>query len=130
MTKVSLAITIFILVLAISAGCSPPETPEPSAVPVEAAAAAHGIIDSLPTLDQARPVLEAILNAPEGFEILPADSLKKLREVRTQILKPEIAAELETARKLNTVIEGIFWLVKKELDRKRRKELPSILKTS
>ena len=77
-----------------------------------------------------RLALEAILNAPTGFEILPADTLKKLREVRTQILKPEITAELETTRGLNTLVEQIFWLVKKELDSKRRKELPAIMNTS
>ena len=52
-----------------------------------------------------RLVLEAILNAPTGFEMLPEDALKKLREVRTQILKPEITAELETTRRLNALIE-------------------------
>ena len=77
-----------------------------------------------------RLALEAILNAPTGFEILPADTLKKLREVRSQILKPEITAELETTRRLNTLVEQIFWLVKKELDSKRRKELPAIMNTS
>jgi transposase len=74
-----------------------------------------------------RLVLEAILNAPPGFEMLSEDTLKKLRETRVQILKPEITAELEKTRRLNTVIEQIFWLVKKELDRQRRKELPATL---
>ena len=55
-----------------------------------------------------RLVLDAILNAPAGFEMLPEDTLQKLREVRTQILKPEIAAELDTTRKLNTLMEQIF----------------------
>jgi hypothetical protein len=77
-----------------------------------------------------RLVLEAIINAPSGFEILPEDTLKKLREVRTQILKPEITAELETTRQLNTAIEQIFWLVKKDLDHKRRMELPASLTTN
>ena len=77
-----------------------------------------------------RLVLEAILNAPPGFEMVPDATLKKLREIRTQIMKPEIAAELETTRRLNKVIEQIFWLVKKELDRQRRKELPSTLNNS
>ena len=77
-----------------------------------------------------RLVLEAILNAPPGFEMLPDDTLRRLREIRTQILKPEIAAELETTRRLHSVVEQIFWLVKKELDRQRRKELPTNLNTS
>ncbi len=74
-----------------------------------------------------RLVMDAILNAPSGFEMLSEDTLQKLREVRTQILKPEIAAELDSTRRLNTTIEQIFWLVKKELDGKRRKELPAVL---
>ena len=77
-----------------------------------------------------RLVLEAILNAPPGFEMLPEDTLNRLREIRTQILKPEIAAELEATRRLHKVVEQIFWLVKKELDRQRRKELPTTLNTS
>jgi hypothetical protein len=76
-----------------------------------------------------RLLLDAILNAPAGFEMLPAETLQELREVRTQILKPEIAAELDTTRKLNTLIEQIFWHVKKELDSIRRKELPTSLTT-
>ena len=76
-----------------------------------------------------RLLLDAILNAPPGFDMLPEDTLQRLREVRTQIMKPEIAAELERARRLNTSIEQIFWLVKKELDGLRRKELPPSLTT-
>jgi hypothetical protein len=76
-----------------------------------------------------RLLLDAILNSPPGFEMLPPDTLQRLREVRTQIMKPEIAAELETTRRLNTAIEQIFWVVKKELDGLRRKELPPSLTT-
>ena len=76
-----------------------------------------------------RLLLDAILNAPAGFEMLPEETLLRLREVRTQIMKPEIAAELETTRRLNTSIEQIFWLMKKELDVKRRQELPPSLTT-
>jgi hypothetical protein len=76
-----------------------------------------------------RLLLDAILNAPSGFEMLPEETLQKLRAVRTQILKPEIAAELDTTRRLNTSIEQIFWLVKKELDSKRRQELPASVNT-
>jgi hypothetical protein len=76
-----------------------------------------------------RLLLDAILNAPAGFEMLPEEILLRLKEVRTQILKPEISAELETTRRLNAAIEQIFWLVKKELDVKRRQELPPSLTT-
>ncbi len=74
-----------------------------------------------------RLVLDAILNAPAGFEMLPEDTLQKLREVRTQILKPEIAAELDTTRKLNTLMEQIFFFFKKEIDGMRRKKLSTSL---
>jgi hypothetical protein len=74
-----------------------------------------------------RLLLDAILNAPPGFEMLPPDTIQRLREVRTQIMKPEIAAELETTRRLNMSIEQIFWTVKKELDGLRRRELPPSL---
>jgi hypothetical protein len=76
-----------------------------------------------------RLLLDAILNAPAGFEMLPEETLLRLREVRTKIMKPEIAAELQTTRRLNTAMEQIFWLVKKELDIKRRQELPPSLTT-
>ena len=61
--------------------------------------------------------------------MLPADTLQRLREVRIQIMKPEITAELEMTRLLNSSIEQIFWQVKKELDSLRRKELPPSLTT-
>jgi len=76
-----------------------------------------------------RLLLDAVLNAPAGFEMLPEETLLRLREVRTQIMKPEIAAELQTTRRLNAAIEQIFWLVKNELDVKRRQELPPSLTT-
>ena len=76
-----------------------------------------------------RLLLDAILNAPSGFEMLPEDTIQKLKEIRTQILKPEIAAELATTRRLNNSIEQIFWLIKKELDSMRRKELPTSFTT-
>jgi len=76
-----------------------------------------------------RLLLDAILNAPTGFEMLPEDTIQKLRQIRTQIVEPEIATELDMTRKLNFSIEQIFWLVKKELDSLRRKELPASFTT-
>ena len=70
------------------------------------------------------PLLDAILNAPLGFEILQKETLKKLRLVRAKKRNPKITAELETVRALNSIIEKMFALVKKELDDLRRKELP------
>jgi hypothetical protein len=76
-----------------------------------------------------RLLLDAILRAPAGFEMLPEGTIHKLREIRNQILKPEIAAEVDETRRLNYSIEQTFWLVKKELDRLRHKELPGSLTT-
>jgi hypothetical protein len=70
------------------------------------------------------PLLDAILNAPLGFEILQKETLKKLRLARAKKRNPKITAELETVRALNSIIEKMFALVKKELDDLRRKELP------
>lgn len=72
-------------------------------------------------------LLDAILNAPAGFEILPQKTLQKLREVRAKILNPEVAAQLDTIRRLNASMEKIFWVVQKEIDNKRRDELPEML---
>jgi len=69
-------------------------------------------------------LLDAILNAPEGFEMLPADTLSELRMVRAKLMNPEAAAELETARTLNSSIEKMLSQVKKALDYLRKKELP------
>ena len=69
-------------------------------------------------------LLDAILNAPPGFEMLPESTLKKLRWIRAKKLNPELASELEMAREMNSVIKKMLTLVKKELDSSRRKELP------
>ena len=72
-------------------------------------------------------LLDAILNAPAGFEILPKETLQKLRDVRAKILNPEVAAQLDTIRRLNASMEKIFGVVQKEIDNKRRDELPEML---
>jgi hypothetical protein len=69
-------------------------------------------------------LIDAILNAPFGFEMVQEGTLEKLRLVRAKKKNPEIAAELETVRELNQRIEEIFCLTKKELDYLRKKELP------
>ena len=75
--------------------------------------------------DGSNPLLvNAILNAPTGFELLPEKDLEKLRAVSTRAISPKIATELEHSRKLNTSIMQMFSLVKKELDTLRKKELP------
>lgn len=85
--------------------------------------------DSL--FDGSNPLLvDAILNAPVGFEILPEEDLIKLREIRAKTMDPKVASEIETVRNLDYVTMQIFNLVKNELDNLRRKELPlTIVKT-
>lgn len=80
--------------------------------------------DSL--FDGSNPLLiDAILNAPSGFEILPEEDLKRLREIRIKKMDPKVAAEIQTVRNLENVIIKMFNLVKNELDKLRKKELPS-----
>jgi len=69
-------------------------------------------------------ILDAILNAPPGFELLQESTLKKLRWIRAIKLNPEVASELEMAREMNAVCRKMLNLVKKELDSSRLKELP------
>jgi hypothetical protein len=82
--------------------------------------------DSL--FDGSNPLLlDAILNAPPGFEMLANETLDDLRMVRAKLMNPEVAAELEIARTLNSSIEKMLNQVKKELDQLRKKELPITL---
>jgi hypothetical protein len=85
--------------------------------------------DSL--FDGSNPLLiDAILNAPSGFEILAEEDLQRLRELRMEKLDPKVAAEIQTVRNLENMIIKIFNLVKDELDKLRKKELPpSIVET-
>jgi hypothetical protein len=69
-------------------------------------------------------LLDAILNTPPGFEILPEKILKKLRRVRGKKYYPEIVAQLEAMQNLNSIIVKMFTLVRAELDKLRRKYLP------
>ena len=69
-------------------------------------------------------LLDAILNAPPGFELFTESTLKKLRWIRAIKLNPEVASELEMAREMNSVSKKMLTLVKKELDSSRIKELP------
>jgi hypothetical protein len=79
--------------------------------------------DSL--FDGSNPLLiDAILNAPPGFELLSEDILKKLRVVRGKRINPELASEIETLKRLEYMIVKLFNRVRRELDTLRRKELP------
>ena len=69
-------------------------------------------------------LLDAILNAPPGFEQFPQSTLKKLRWTRAVKLNPEMASQLEMAREMNSISQIILKLVKKELDSARLREIP------
>lgn len=69
-------------------------------------------------------LLDAMLNAPPGFELLQESTLKKLRRIRAIKLNPELASELEMAREMNAVCKKMLKLVKRELDSSRIKQLP------
>jgi len=70
-----------------------------------------------------RLLSNAILNAPPGFEPVSKRTLKKMQ----QTIRPETEDEFETVQNLNILVEEVFSLAKKELDRLRRKELPAAL---
>ena len=69
-------------------------------------------------------LLDAILNAPPGFEMLSKEKQKKLRRVRGKHLYPEIVAQLEAMQEMNAFIVKMFTIVRAELDKLRRKYLP------
>lgn len=72
-------------------------------------------------------LIDAILNAPPGFELLAEDDLERLRAVRAKTRTPQITTETEFTSQFNSSILHIFGLVKKELDVLRKKELPAAL---
>jgi hypothetical protein len=75
-------------------------------------------------------LFNAILNAPPGFEPVSKGTIKKMQQVRAKKISPEIPDELKTVRNFNSMVEEIFSLVKKELDKLRKKELPTSLTQS
>ena len=78
--------------------------------------------------DGSKPqIIDAILNAPPGFEILAEEHLERLRAATKKKMRPEIAAEIKDVQKLIDSISQIFGMVKKELDKMRKNELPADL---
>jgi hypothetical protein len=69
-------------------------------------------------------LLDAILNAPAGFEMISGEMLKKLKRVRGKHLYPEIVVQLEAMQEMNAIIAKMFTLVRAELDKLRKKYLP------
>ena len=68
-------------------------------------------------------LLNAILNAPPGFEMLSEHNLRKLRRIRAQKLPLGQTVKPESSRSATASIIEIFKLAKGELDLLRKKEL-------
>lgn len=68
-------------------------------------------------------LLNAILNAPPGFEMLSEHNLRKLRRLRTKKLSHRQTVRPEVAHSSTASIIEIFRLAKGELDRLRKIEL-------
>ena len=69
-------------------------------------------------------LLDAILNAPIGFEILSEDILSSLRIIKAKKLNPDLKEQIDTVQDLKSKTMHIFTLIKEELDNLRIKELP------
>lgn len=68
-------------------------------------------------------LLDAILNASPGFEMLSEQNLKKLRRIKATNLTAEAGVNPDNERDVNALIVDIFTLAKKELDHLRNEEL-------
>lgn len=72
-------------------------------------------------------LLDAILNAPPGFEILSEDILSNLRIIKAKKIHPNITDKIDAVQELKSKTMQIFTLIKLELDNLRRKELPEAI---
>ena len=72
-------------------------------------------------------LLDAILNAPPGFEILSEDILSNLRIIKAKKIHPDITDKIEAVEELKSKTMQIFKLIKVELDNLRLKELPGVI---
>ena len=72
-------------------------------------------------------LLDAILNAPPGFEILSEDILSNLRIIKAKKIHPDITDKIEAVEELKSKTMQIFSLIKVELDNLRLKELPEVV---
>ena len=68
-------------------------------------------------------LLNAILNAPPGFEMLSEQNHRKLRRIKAKTLTKMAEAEPKFDRTAKDSIMEIFTLAKEELDRLRKDEL-------
>lgn len=71
-------------------------------------------------------LLDAILNASPGFEMLSEPNLRKLRRVKTTKLTAQAGVVPDNEQDVNALIVDIFTLAKKELDHLRNEELAGI----
>ena len=71
-------------------------------------------------------LLDAILNAPPGFEMLSEQNLRKLRRIKAKIPTEKDRPQPDNEQEVNALILEIFTLTKKELDRLRKEELAAI----
>jgi len=69
-------------------------------------------------------LLDAILNAPPGFEILSEDILSNLRIIKAKKIHPDITDKIDAVQELKSKTMHIFTLIKVELDDLRIEELP------
>ena len=69
-------------------------------------------------------LLDAILDAPAGFEILSEDILSSLRLIKAKRLNPDLKEQIDTVQDFKSKTMHIFTLIKEELDNLRIKELP------
>ena len=72
-------------------------------------------------------LLDAILNAPPGFEILSEDILSNLRIIKAKKIHPDITDKIDAVQELKSKTMQIFTLIKEELDNLRIKELPEAI---
>ena len=72
-------------------------------------------------------LLDAILNAPPGFEILSEDILSNLRIIKAKKIHPDITDKIDAVQELKSKTMEIFTLIKVELDSLRIKELPEAI---
>jgi hypothetical protein len=72
-------------------------------------------------------LLDAILNAPPGFEILSEDILSNLRIIKAKKIHPDITDKIDAVQELKSKTMQIFTLIKVELDNLRIKELPEAI---
>jgi len=72
-------------------------------------------------------LLDAILSAPPGFEILSEDILSNLRIIKAKKIHPDITDKIDAVQELKSKTLQIFTLIKLELDNLRIKELPQAI---